>query len=435
METETPTICLLGASFGATNMGVNALTAGATKALISQFPHAELFLLDYERERKSHIVEIKGREVVLQLENMRFSKEVYLKNHIATLLLLSLIARFAPSEKLRTRLISRNETLKRLAEASVVTSLAGGDSFSDIYGLERFFYVSLPQLLALFMGKRLVLLPQTIGPFNGPVARSVARYILSRADLIYSRDYQGLEDTRKLLGLADGGNGKIRFCYDVGFILDPVKPASADLPLGDRRARERPVVGLNISGLLYMGGYSRNNMFGLKIDYQDFLADLIEFLIGKKNATVVLVPHVFGTHEESDSVVCEKVHASQRERFKDRLFVARGDYNQSKIKYVIGLCDFFIGSRMHACIAALSQHVPTVSIAYSSKFSGVMETIGVGDLVADPRTLDKHEILGIIDKAFEQRALLRTQLENKMPQVKETILNLFREILPAQKAV
>lgn len=433
MDERDPEVWLLGASFGADNMGVNALSAGAVKALFWEFPHAELFLLDYGKERKSHVVAINGREVAVQLENMRFSKKLYVSNHIVTLLLLSLIARFAPSEKLRTILISKNEVLKRLSEASIVTSLAGGDSFSDIYGLERFFYVSLPQLLALFMGKRLVLLPQTIGPFNGRLARSVARYILSRADLIYSRDYQGLDDTRRLLG-ASSDNDRIRFCYDVGFILDPVKPASMDLPLGDRQAKKRPVVGLNISGLLYMGGYSRNNMFGLKIDYQDFLADLIEFMIGKKNATVMLVPHVFGTHEESDSVVCEKVHASLKERYNERLFVANGKYDQSEIKYIIGLCDFFIGSRMHACIAALSQNVPTVSIAYSSKFSGVMETIGVQELVADPRALDKHEILGIIDRAFEQRALLRTHLENKMPQVKETVLNLFREILPAQKA-
>ena len=83
---------------------------------------------------------------------------------------------------------------------------------------------------------------------------------------------------------------------------------------------------------------------------------------------------------------------------------------------------------MHACIAALSQNIPTVSIAYSRKFVGVMQTIGVEELVADPRKLEKEEILGIIDNAFEQKDLLRENLGKKIPHVKETVLNLFKEI-------
>jgi polysaccharide pyruvyl transferase WcaK-like protein len=256
---------------------------------------------------------------------------------------------------------------------------------------------------------------------------------LRKADIIYSRDYDGVEYTRNLLGLASSSKGKIRFCYDVGFILDPVRPTDMNLHLGDQYGKQRPVIGLNVSGLLYMGGYTRNNMFGLKLDYHEFIAALIDFMIRKKNATVVLVPHVFGTHAESDAVVSEQIHASLKERYIGRLLVANGTYNQNEIKHIIGLCDFFIGSRLHACIAALSQNIPTVSIAYSSKFIGVMQTIGVEGLVADPRTLGKDEILAIIDNAFEQRALLRRHLEDKIPHVKQTVLNLFSEVGPLQE--
>lgn len=428
MAKKNPTICLLGASFGASNMGVNALTAGTVKALFHQFPDAELFLLDYGGERKSHVVELNGRTIVVELENIRFSKKIYLRNHIAMLLFLALIARIVPFDKLRNRLISGNPWLRRVSEASIVASLAGGDSFSDIYGLERFFYVSLPQFLALFMGKRLVLLPQTIGPFHGKLAKNVARHILREADLVYSRDHQGVEDTRRLLGRSSSSNGKVRFCYDVGFVLDPLRPTEMNLPLGDQRGNDRPVVGLNVSGLLYMGGYSRNNMFGLKIDYRQFIVDLIDFMISKKNATVVLVPHVFGTQAESDAVVCDQIYASLKERHHERLLLAAGTFNQNEIKYVIGQCDFFIGSRMHACIAALSQNIPTVSVAYSDKFIGVMRTIGVEKLVADPRKLEDEEILRVVSDAFDNRTRLRGHLEAAMPSVKATVLSLFNEI-------
>ncbi|NWF55910.1 MAG: polysaccharide pyruvyl transferase family protein, partial [Syntrophaceae bacterium] len=142
------------------------------------------------------------------------------------------------------------------------------------------------------------------------------------------------------------------------------------------------------------------------------------------------VPHVFGekANSESDSAVCEYVYRELKPRFGDRIFLTRGRYNQNEIKYIIGLCGFFIGSRMHACIAALSQYIPTVSIAYSKKFKGVMETIGVDEYVADPRTMDQGEIMAVIEKAYGEREQIKNHLERKMPEVRTKVLNLFKEI-------
>jgi polysaccharide pyruvyl transferase WcaK-like protein len=83
---------------------------------------------------------------------------------------------------------------------------------------------------------------------------------------------------------------------------------------------------------------------------------------------------------------------------------------------------------MHACIAALSQNVPTVSIAYSRKFIGVMQTIDIPDLVADPRYLGKAHIVKLIEDLFEQKMRIQRHLEKTIPHVKETILNLFDDI-------
>ena len=381
-------ILLLGATFSTSNMGVGALTAGTIKCVLHQFPGAEIFLLDYGKKKQTYNLQIDNQVIPIQLLNMRFSKKFYLKNNIAVLLLLSLLLKLIPSQKIRNSIISKNLYLKHIYESDIVASIAGGDSFSDIYGIRNFFYVSLPQVLILFMGKKLVLLPQTLGHFKGRLARVLAKYILNRADVVYSRDYTGIEEMRKFLGRRFN-TSRIRFCYDVGFALDPVKPDNIDLgDLFEKRTDDSCVVGFNISGLLFMGGYTQDNMFGLKIDYRKLIYTLIDRLMQKKNVMVILVPHVFGSpeHLESDSVICSKIYDELKTKYKDRLFLAQGYYNQNEIKYVIGLCNFFIGSRMHACIAALSQNIPAVTIAYSKKFFGVLQTIGAESLVADPRT-------------------------------------------------
>jgi len=83
---------------------------------------------------------------------------------------------------------------------------------------------------------------------------------------------------------------------------------------------------------------------------------------------------------------------------------------------------------MHACIAALSQGVPAVGIAYSPKFLGVLASIGAGELVADPRTLSADRILDKVDRVFLERAEIRNQLEQSMPVVRAKTRDVLADI-------
>ncbi len=423
-------VCLLGATFATNNLGVSALTAGTIQSILHHSPDAEISLLDYGKKSLNYDFQAGNRKASIRLVNMRFSKKLYLPNNIARLILMALLLKLIPFQKLRTSIISKNYWLHHIHEADVIASLAGGDSFSDIYGFGRFFYVALPQLLVLFMGKKLFLLPQTLGPFQNRIVRAIAKYIIHHASVTYTRDFAGQKLLEKSLGL-ERLNGKLRFCYDVGFVVDPIPPGEMELAdLLKKKKADCCVIGMNISGLLFMGGYTRNNMFGLQIEYNELIGDIIHFLMRKPDVVILLVPHVFGSseHVESDAVVCEKVYNDLKTKYQGRLFFAAGNYNQNEIKYIIGQCDFFIGSRMHACIAALSQFIPAVAISYSNKFLGVMQTIGVDELVADPRRMNKKEIMNVVTRTFEQRDYLRLQLSLKIPQVKARVLNLFKEI-------
>ena len=232
---------------------------------------------------------------------------------------------------------------------------------------------------------------------------------------------------------------KVKFCYDVGFVIDPVKPEKMDVDdFFTNRCANAVSIGFNISGLLYMGGYSRNNMFGLNLDYRELVAEIIDLLCSKKDSNVLLVPHVFGSlqHSENDSVVCAKVCDSLKTKYQNKLFAVRSKYDQNEIKYIIGQCDFFIGSRMHACIAAFSQNIPAVAIAYSKKFFGVIQTIEMESLVADPRKMSKEQILALIDQAFEQRNMIKEKLEKKIPFVRNEVREEFKNmILSSRKSV
>jgi colanic acid/amylovoran biosynthesis protein len=422
----SPRFCVLGSGFETNNMGVGALAAGTISGIVANYPNAEITLLDYGKKGGTYQIPVDNRKVTVSLLNIRFSKKFYLKNNIFYLLSLALIAKFIPVKTIRTKLIDNNRWLDHVRNADVITSISGGDSFSDIYGLYRFIYVSLPQVLVLLLGKKLILLPQTYGPYNRTISREIARIILKKACAVYSRDFTGMKKVRDLLG-KNGISDKLRFCHDVGFILDPAMPDHLDLTGIDEAEH---LVGLNISGLLYMGGYSRNNMFGLKTNYAELTHEIIDYIIKIKKFPVLLVPHVFGSgiNSESDQAVSEKIYHDLRNHYPGKLFLARGSYNQSEIKHIIGKCHLFIGARMHSCIAAVSQCIPTVGISYSNKFKGVFETIGMEKFVADPRIMNKEEIMTVIDAALFNKNELEKTLAGCIPQVKQNIYNMFSNL-------
>ncbi|MEJ2705059.1 MAG: polysaccharide pyruvyl transferase family protein [Sedimentisphaerales bacterium] len=422
-------VCLLGVSFDTGNMGVSALAESSIKIILHQWPDAQVTLLGTGTANKSMTLEISGRQVVITSLDMRFGKNVFRRSHFCVLLLNALLLRLLPLRGFKRLLCAMNPRVKALAEADKVFDITGGDSFSDIYGMRRFLiYGFLQKWIVTQFGKDLILLPQTYGPFKGRLSRRLARNVLTHARTVYARDRAGVEYTKELLGVHKQ-NGKIRFAPDVAFVLDPREPGGMDVGgLGEARTRSSIVVGLNVSGLLFSGGYTRDNMFGLKTDYRELIEGVVDYLMTDKRTLVLLVPHVFTPHAplEDDPRACREVYERLNEKYPGRAFLAQGTYNHRDIKYIIGMCDFFMGSRMHSCIAAISQSIPAVGIAYSKKFKGVFDSVGLGQYVADAYQCDKDELLSIVKAAFENRKQIRKQLDEVLPGIRADILNMFQ---------
>ena len=425
-------ICLLGASFDTCNMGVSALAEASIKCILNKWPEAEVILLGSGRSISEYRVKLMDKEFKVREVPIRFSKNIFLPNHFIVLAFYALLLKLFPSRLLRNFLMESNSHLKSILQADLFSDITGGDSFSNIYGMHRFMLGSLEKLLPIILDKELILLPQTYGPFKGVLTKFIARYILKHSSLIYCRDRAGTEYVSRLLNRSSTED-KVKFVPELAFVLDPRKPPNMDIGLpSDVRTDKSIIIGLNVSGLLYYGGYTKNNMFGLKENYAQIICRIIDLLMAKENVRVLLVPHVFPPIEyaeitavENDVAACLDVYKKFSNKYSDKIFMVRGSYDQSQIKYIIGLCDFFIGSRMHSCVAALSQMIPAIGLAYSKKFSGVFDSVDVGDLVIDLRTETEGRVLAFVDKAFSEREVFVRRLSQTIPKAQEEILKVF----------
>jgi polysaccharide pyruvyl transferase WcaK-like protein len=423
-------VCLLGASFDTHNMGVSALAESSIKAILSSWPDANVRILG-GRSPGRYSMNLFDREVCVENVPLRFCRNVFLPDHYCRYFLHALLFKLLRSDRLRRRLAGCNPYVKAIHEADVVVNIVGGDSFSEIYGLFSFVRTFMTGWLVILFDKRLVMLPQTYGPFNHSWTRALAKYTLRHAGKIYSRDVPGLAYVKGLLGRRDAGMN-VEFCPDVAFVLDAHEPCHSDAAmLQGLRRKGNVLVGLNVSGLLWNGGHTRDNMFALGVDYPGLVRRLVEMLLQNDQVAVLLVPHVFAPDGavESDPQACRQIYESTRDKCPDRVLLVQGEHNQNQLKYLIGQCDFFIGSRMHSCIAALSQCVPAVGLAYSRKFHGVFESVGVEQFAVDLRNATTDETLAAVASAFEQRETTAEHLKAVIPGIQSQVLGMFSGLL------
>src|ERR1017187_101627 len=166
-----PTVNILGVTYNTLNYGVWVLLSGTVQQLVRNRPSVRIHVLDYLKSAAIWDEDTEQGILPIEVINLRFSWRFYLQNNVVRLLLIAFVSRLIFSSRLRKRVLSANPWFKRIMEEKAHLSLAGCDSFSDIYGLQRFFYVSLPQILVLWLGKPLILLPQTYGPFKSRISR------------------------------------------------------------------------------------------------------------------------------------------------------------------------------------------------------------------------------------------------------------------------
>lgn len=88
----------------------------------------------------------------------------------------------------RRTIITSREYWAELSRLDCMLDISAGDSFADIYGRKRFFWMSITKYAALMRNMPLVLSPQTIGPFTRQPYKLLAGDIMSRAKLTVARD-------------------------------------------------------------------------------------------------------------------------------------------------------------------------------------------------------------------------------------------------------
>lgn len=419
-------ISLLGTPLSSGNRGVLALAASLVRLLTLAAPNRPLRFLLVHREAEMRPMRVGKSVRLVPVVHGRKALRVAPAHHLLAIVAACLAWWLIPLRPVRSRLARLFPWLTALQESAFVGDIRGGDSFSDIYGLKRLVEGSIPPWTALLLRRPLVQFPQTYGPFKTRTARVVARFLLRRSAVIIARDRASRTVAEALVDRSQ----TVLLSPDVAFALEAIRPRSVTIePRDDGLLASRPI-GINVNGLMYRGGYDRRNMFGLKLEYPSFLTALVTRVLRETEATVLLIPHTWAPTQdvESDNQAALELRNSLPDSLRDRVRLVAAEYDAHEIKWIIGQCRFVVAARMHACIAALSQGIPAVGVAYSMKFRGVFETVGMEDWVIDGRSTGNEAALDAIMELYGRCEIARPRLAAAAERARGELFELFKRL-------
>lgn len=410
---------ICGAAPDTGNLGVSALGNSAVSGLYSADKNSEFTILDSQKGMRKFYYCTEDSDKITTLCGAKHSKKIYQKESIRNI---SFFAKFMPS---------MNGISTHLLSATAFLDVSGGDSFTDLYGDFRFDWVNAPKKFALDNNIPLVMLPQTYGPFLKESTRAKASEIVKKAKLAWARDMHSYTILKNLLGDSfDSTRHKVG--VDMAFILPTKKSLEKIAPTIQKWLLDDSnlLVGINISGLIYNDPNSAKNHYKFKTNYNDAIEKIVKKILDESTARIVLLPHVLTPpgHYESDYQASLNLVEKLGLEKSDRISIQPPILDQCEIKWLISQMHWFMGTRMHATIAALSTETPVCTISYSDKALGVFETCGVGNCVIDPRELGTEEVVQATIESLNGRALTKSLLEKNLPAVKKLAYQQMEEI-------
>lgn len=290
------------------------------------------------------------------------------------------------------------------------------DGPNEHYGLFMFLFSIFNTQLALMSGKPVAICAASIGKFEKPITKILAKYVLNKINLITVRE----EITRSYLESFGINNTKIYLTADHAFLMQPASEERINeiFEIEGINKYDKPIVGISPSRLIHK--YAFPDVADKKekyLIYINAISKIIEYINDNIDCLILLIPHSGAasamTPDEDDRAICREIFPLVKN--KDSLKMIEGDYDAYELKGIIGRCDMFIGCRMHATIASTSMSVPTISVVYGHKSHGIIgKMMGQKDSIVEIEKFNSEEFLSVmklkIDYVYANKDDIRREL-------------------------
>jgi colanic acid/amylovoran biosynthesis protein len=134
--------------------------------------------------------------------------------------------------------------------------------------------------------------------------------------------------------------------------------------------------------------------------YKENLARIIDYLCDEMDVKVSIFPHV--TVDTSNDLIISNEILKITKTSKKIDVILKSESHIDEILKLYSNFDLVIGSRMHSCILALSQGVPTIGVAYQPKTFGTFNLLGIPEYAVDGNSFEFSELKDLVVEINEK---------------------------------
>lgn len=290
-------------------------------------------------------------------------------------------------------------------EESDVVIATGGGYLRGKKGFGDFVILSLhavSYLVAMRLGKPLLLFSQSIGPFTNLLSRTFAKLVLGYADCIIAREGVTVSILKEL-GIP---SSHIVQSIDSAFLFSTTQKTTMK------------------NYLIHKGFNNSSTKVGITVkrcldtqkqaSFESEIAKFITYLQDQSNVQVFLVPQTTSPlHNDDDRVVQNRI-LNHLETPRDVIVLNR-NYTATQIKGIYENLDFLIGTRMHSAIFALTGYVPVIALEYEHKTRGIMRDLGLEEWVLPVGEVTATKLISLYKNVAHQKQSYGQKLKLVLP--------------------
>ncbi len=299
----------------------------------------------------------------------------------------------------------RRRTLTAYYDADVVMACGGGYLFASANAGSWFLILWLIAAFGCMLGKRTVLLPQSIGPLGTSWQCRLTRWLVNHTIITCVRE----QTSADFLAGINVKPTKVRIHPDLAFDFNP--PDSPHAPRSSlpasRSALHAPRIGLTLLNWVAQG-----NQDFKQNAYEAAAIALINH-IGTRGGKVYLFAQVRGPFQaDDDRVIAERILAQVDPVYVEWCASVVG--SEALIERYAEM-DAFVATRLHSAIFAMNRGVPTLVVGYLHKSMGVLRALGLLQWCIQIDQVNTANLIERFDTLNQQRDDVIAHLHTVLP--------------------
>lgn len=379
------------------NKGAQAMVFAVVNEVKIRYPNAKIALLsgrDFNRkdaEKEQYDFKIAPWDIRLKLRQLPLVKLFISRKHCTA--------------------TQENDAIQFFKHSDLVIDVSGY-GLSSVFSNVRVASYLLDLWLAKKMARKLILMPQSFGPFHFGKKQGLfnllLKWLIQTPVRIYAREQAGYEQISPFTSNPDN----IRLSPDT--VLQSQHPKTSNIFKNDG-LNKLQVAPHSVAIIPNEKVFKHNRDNDLHAMYIKMVEQLISF---KKHVYLIY-------HSSEDLVICQKIKAAFHNT--DGVILVEQEYNALELSSLISQMDYIIASRYHAVVHAYRDGIPALVLGWAVKYSELMAHFAQKQYSLDMRdTLSEEHLLERLTHLNEQYIQEATLISEKIVNIQS--VDLFSDV-------